>query len=216
MSSTKTGDLWQWIAVSEDRLLLHDGLVRVADLIPVPNNVVELGEEEYDLPVLDGKTPAELATIIRKECSTKNTAYASLIEYRRSALEGLWRALKEFDAKRASSAAKEASSSTQPASSQTGSFTSRISLVLIFPMLKALSQVDPKLSSETAHILLESLRACEPLSLSSEPQDCINGLENMLTSWLQPAEGSGSAPLPSAPPLIRNAASALVALGVAV
>lgn len=211
-SAAKTSDLWQWLAVSEDRLLLHDGLVRVADLVPVPNGVTELGEEDYDLPVLDGKTPTELATIIQKECSTKNTVYASLIEYRRSALKGLWQALKEFEIKRASSAASESNTPTQSSTNQTGSFASRISLVLIFPMLKSLSAVDPGLSSETARILLESLRACEPLTLSSEPTDCIRGLESMLTSWLRAAmeEGGGDSLL------VQNAASALVALGVAV
>ncbi len=209
-SAAKTADLFQWIAVSEDRLLLHDGLVCVADLVEVPNGVTELGEDDYELPVLDGKTPTELATIIQKECSTKNTAYASLIEYRRSALKGLWRALKESQSKRASSAS-EMNTISQSSNTQAGSFASRISLILIFPMLKSLSVVDPGLSSETAHILLESLRACEPLTLSSEPQECISGLESMLRSWLASAqEGAGDASL------VQNAASALVALGVAV
>ncbi len=210
-SSVKPADLWQWLAVGEARLLLHDGLVCVADLVAVPNDASEMREEDYELPVLDGKTPTELATIIQKECSTKNTAYASLIEYRRNSLKGLWQALKkEYEASHTSSAS-ELNVSTQSLTSQTGSFVSRISLVLIFPMLKSLSVVDPGLSSATAHILLESLRACEPLSLSSEPQDCISGLENMLNEWLVSAkEGEGN------DSLVQNAASALVALGVAV
>lgn len=206
-----TADLWQWLAVGEARLLLHDGLVCVADLVAVPNDASEMREEDYELPVLDGKTPTELATIIQKECSTKNTAYASLIEYRRNALKGLWQSLKDYEAKRTSSA-NELSASAQSSSSQTGSFVSRISLVLIFPMLKSLSVVDPGLSSATAHILLESLRACEPLTLSSEPQDCISGLESMLNEWLVSAkEGAAGDDT-----LVQNAASALVALGVAV
>ncbi len=209
-SSVKAADLWQWLAVGEARLLLHDGLVCVAYLVVVPNDASEMREDNYELPVLDGKTPTELATIIQKECSTKNTAYASLIEYRRNSLKGLWQALREYEANRTSSVS-ELNTSSQSSSSQPGSFVSRISLVLIFPMLKSLSVMDPGLSSATAHILLESLRACEPLTLSSEPQDCISGLENMLNAWLVSAkEGAGD------DSLVQNAASALVALGVAV
>lgn len=212
-SSGKEGDLRQWLAVDEDRLLLHDGLVCVADLVAVPIGVVELGDDDWGLPVLDGKPPSELVTIIQNECSTRNTTYASLMEYRLNALRGFWKAMRNFESKQASNTAREMSSTSQVSSSQTVSFTSRVSLVLIFPMLRSLSKVDPGLSSETARILLESLRACEPLSLSGEPQDCINGLENMLQSWLCSVQGEGPE---ASTVLVQNAASALVALGVAV
>ena len=214
MSSTgKEGDLRQWLAVDEARLLLHDGLVCVADLVAVPSGVIELGDDDWGLPVLDGKTPSELVTIIQNECSTRNTTYASLMEYRLNALRGFWKALREFESKQASNTAREMSSPSQVSSSQAVSFASRVSLVLIFPMLRSLSKVDPGLSSETARILLESLRACEPLSLSAEPQDCVTGLENMLQSWLGSVQGEGPE---ASTVLVQNAASALVALGVAV
>lgn len=213
MSLGKEGPVHQWLAVSEDRLLLHDGLICVGDLVPVPSGVTEVSDDDWGLPVLDGKTPSELVTIIKKECCTKNTTYASLIEYRLNALMGFWRALREFESRQASNTAREMSSSSQASSGKTASFSSRVSLVLIFPMLRSLSKVDPDLSSETARILLESLRSCEPLSLSTEPQDCISGLENMLHSWLDLVQGEGPE---TSTPLVQNAASALVALAVAV
>lgn len=211
-SSMASGDLWQWLAVNEERLLLHDGLVTMSDHIAVPSGVAEIKEEDLGLPVLDGKTPQELAKIILKECNNKTTSYASLMEYRLNALKGLWRALKEFEESHATSVAKEQSSS-QSSSAHTVSFASRVSLVLIFPLIKSLSKLDPTLSSETASILLETLRACEPLSLSGEPLDCISGLENMLCSWLHSVQKSSGG---TSVNQVQNAASALVALAVAV
>ncbi len=210
--SLMTGDPWQWLAVNEERLLLHDGLVTMSDHIAVPSGVAEVREEDAGLPMLDGKTPDELAAIILKECSTKTTSYASLMEYRLNALKGLWKALSDFENSQASSVAKEINSS-HTSSGQAVSFASRVSLVLIFPLIKSLSKLDPTLSSETASILLETLRACEPLSLSGEPSDCISGLENLLCSWLNSVqENSGVAPVNQ----VQNSASALVALAVAV
>lgn len=213
--SLMASDPWQWLAVNEERLLLHDGLTVMSDNIAVPSGVTEMREEDSGLPVLDGKTPEDLARIIRKECSTKTTSYASLMEYRLNALKGLWRALKDFEESHANSVSKEisSSSSSQASSGHTVSFASRVSLVLIFPLIKSLSKLDPTLSSETASILLETLRACEPLSLSGEPPDCISGLENLLCSWLHSVqENSEEVPLNQ----VHNAASALVALAVAV
>ncbi len=210
--SLMASDPWQWLAVNEERLLLHDGLTVMSDNIAVPSGVAEMRKDDSGLPVLDGKSPEDLAQIIRKECSAKTTSYASLMEYRLNALRGLWRALRDFEESHTSSVAKEISSS-HSSSSHTVSFASRISLVLIFPLIKSLSKLDPTLSSETASILLETLRACEPLSLSAEPTDCINGLENLLCSWLHSVqENSEEVPINQ----VQNAASALVALAVAV
>lgn len=210
--SLMASDPWQWLAVNEERLLLHDGLTIMSDSIAVPSGVAEMKEEDSGLPVLDGKSPEDLAKIIRQECSTKSTTYASLMEYRLNALRGLWRALKDFEDSHATSVAKEISSSSQ-SSGHSVSFASRVSLVLIFPLIKSLSKLDPTLSSETASLLLETLRACEPLSLSAEPSDCISGLENLLCSWLHSVqENSEEVPLNQ----VQNAASALVALAVAV
>ena len=222
----KPGDLWLWLAANEEQLLLHSGLMRLADHIPVPSGVAEVADNDPGLPEMDGKSTGDLADIILRECGTKTTTYDSLMEYRRNALRGLWTALRlnEIEQQRTSSSAKEpATSSSSCGASQSNpapvsaGFASRVSLVLIFPIMKSLSRFDPTLSSEAASGLLECLRVYEPLSLSREPQDCVHGLESLLHSWLASAqrdgeEGEGRIGIRQ----VQNAASALVALTVAV
>ena len=212
MPTLKPGDLWLWLATNEEQLLLHDGLTRLADHIEVPTGVTEVNDDDFGLPVLDGKSTQDLTDIILKECSTKSTTYDSLMEYRLNALRGFWTAVRENEQKQVSSSLKETSSSSRSGSGTVAGFASRVSLVLIFPIMKSLSQFDPTLSSEAASVLLECLRVYEPLSLSNEPSDCITGLENLLHSWLSSARESEGMGVTQ----IQNAASALVALSVAV
>ena len=186
--------------------------------ISLPSGVGEsVPEEEYGLPVLDGKTPEELVDIITRECSVRSTTYSSLVEYRFNALKGLWEALLEREKKPADKKQDDSPSGGSAKSSHKGEgFASRVSLVLIFPVLKSLCKLDPKLSQETAGLLLESLQACEPLSLSSEPSDCINGLESLLCSWLKSAKEDEGLEGDVRERQLQTAASALVALAVAV
>ena len=233
MASTpapKPGDLWLWLAANEEQLLLHSGLMRLADHIPVPSGVTEVVASDRGLPVMDGKRPPDLANIILRECGTKTTTYASLMEYRRNALRGYWSAVR-LNQKEETTTSKESSNSTRGSSSSSGSttgstsasagFASRVSLVLIFPIMKSLSRFDPTLSSEAASGLLECLRVYEPLSLSGEKLDCVHGLESLLHSWLTGARGTqeGEGVEEQAKigvTQVQNAASALVALSVAV
>ncbi|XP_062874264.1 probable E3 ubiquitin-protein ligase HECTD4 isoform X2 [Trichomycterus rosablanca] len=97
-------------------------------------------------------------------------------------------------------------------------FTSRVGLLLIFPLLQSQTRLDPALGGVTAEVLLACLRDCQPLSLGKEPADCLNGLEGLLSSWLgQRGEQGGAA---QERPLLtqrqrENAAAALVALACA-
>lgn len=204
-----------WSSVNEHTLLLHDDLLRLIDHIPLPSRVGGAaggGDEDYGLPVLDGKSPEELSSIISRECGIRSTTYMSLMEYRLNALKGLWAWLKSKEKKGVVKKTTEDGVSNVKTTPKGEGFASRISLVLIFPILHSLSKVDPSLSCETAKILLDSLSNCEPVSLSKEPTDCILGLENLLCSWLTAAkEGVESDEIQ-----IRTAASALVALAVAV
>ena len=210
----KDGNGSRWLCVTEETLLLHDDLLHLVDHVPLPSGVGTVAvEEDYGLPVLDGKTPTELGEVIARECGVKSTTYTSLMEYRLNALRGLWSALKLKEKKQNEKKSDDSSGSTgvKPSSKGEG-FASRVSLVLIFPILHSLSKLDPELSQETAKILLDSLRGCEPLSLSKEPLDCLMGLENLLCSWLTTAkEGTESNKTQ-----VEIAVSALVALAVAV
>lgn len=227
--SLKSGDLWLWLAANEEQLLLHSGLMRLADHIPVPSGVAEVTESDPGLPVMDGKSTPDLANIILTECGTKTTTYASLMEYRRNALTGFWAAVRLNEKEQqttTSSSTKDSSSSSRGSSPGSGAastgFASRVSLVLIFPIMKSLSRFDPTLSSEAASGLLECLRVYEPLSLSGEQLDSVHGLENLLHSWLAGAQGKKGDEKEEeegrkiSVTQVQNAASALVALSVAV
>ena len=211
----KEEEQWRWLCVSEESLLLHDDLVRLADHIPLPTGVAvrSIGEEEYGLSLLDGKTPQELATIIHSECAARPTTFSSLMEYRLNALRCLWTALNSVEKKETAKKGEEGEGqSSAKTSQQSEMFSSRISLLLIFPTLRSLSRLDPQLSQDTAAILLQTLRNCEPVSLSKEPTDCIAGLESLLCSWIETAKemkDGGESQL-------QVATSALVALTVAV
>ena len=223
---SKESDSWRWLSVSEESLLLHNDILHLVGHIPLPSGVGgTVTEEEYGLPVLDGKTPGELVGIITRECSVRSTTYTSLMEYRLNALRELWEVLLERDKKKHVSTAankkqEEGSASTSGSGTKVTNkgegFASRVSLVLIFPVLKSLCKLDPELSQETAGLLLESLRACDPQSLSSEPTDCINGLEGILCSWLKTAQGDEEMAEGTREKQLQIAASALVALAVAV
>ena len=205
------GDHSNWSSVSEESLLLHDDLLQLVDHIPLPDQLETSQTGFTGLPTLDGKTPAELSLIIERECGCHTVTFISLLQYRHNALRKIWNYLHSKQKSGGSSVGVASPTSLKPASKGGEGFASRISLVLIFPILHSLSKIDSELSSDTTKILLQSLTACDPASLSKEPLDCILGLENLLSSWLTTArernEGAGQ---------INTAASALVALAVAV
>ena len=84
-------------------------------------------------------------------------------------------------------------------------FSSRLSLLLIFPLIKSQAARDPGLASVTTQLLLESLRQCPALSLK-EPADCLDGLEDLLASWLGETRQADS---------LETSAAALVTLACA-
>uniref|UniRef100_A0A8C3LBS9 HECT domain E3 ubiquitin protein ligase 4 n=1 Tax=Chrysolophus pictus TaxID=9089 RepID=A0A8C3LBS9_CHRPC len=85
-------------------------------------------------------------------------------------------------------------------------------LLLVFPLIQSQSRTDPSLCNITAEVLLNCLRDCQPLSLTKEPADCLNGIESLLCSWLEETSASGHQ-IPYKQK--ENAAAALVALACA-
>ncbi|XP_013909607.1 PREDICTED: probable E3 ubiquitin-protein ligase HECTD4 [Thamnophis sirtalis] len=85
-------------------------------------------------------------------------------------------------------------------------------LLLVFPLIESQSRTDPSLGNVTAEVLLTCLRDCQPLSLTKEPADCLNGIEALLCSWLEETSPCGQQ-IPHRQK--ENAAAALVALACA-
>uniref|UniRef100_A0A8D0KTR4 HECT domain E3 ubiquitin protein ligase 4 n=1 Tax=Strix occidentalis caurina TaxID=311401 RepID=A0A8D0KTR4_STROC len=166
------------------------------------------------------KNPTELAERLRSVCGNQSNAYARLLEYRLNALRGLWNAQRQLALEeqhdRESSGDEEALALLkrqgllqQP---EQAPFTSRMGLLLVFPLIQSQSRTDPSLCNITAEVLLNCLRDCQPLSLTKEPADCLNGIESLLCSWLEDTSASGQQ-IPYKQK--ENAAAALVALACA-
>ncbi|MGH0151603.1 UNVERIFIED_CONTAM: hypothetical protein FKN15_020765 [Acipenser sinensis] len=215
-------DSSQWLSVKEETIFLHDGLIRVTDLAELPSEigVSEPGDTEQEILTFETKNPTELAERLRTVCGNQSNAYARLLEYRLNALRGLWNAQRQLaledQQERESSGDEETVALLkrqgllqQP---EQAPFTSRMGLLLVFPLIQSQSRTDPALCNITAEVLLACLRDCQPLSLTKEPADCLNGLESLLCSWLEDHTSSGEH-IPQKQK--ENAAAALVALACA-
>ncbi|KAA8578851.1 hypothetical protein FQN60_005319, partial [Etheostoma spectabile] len=221
-------DSSQWLSVKEETIFLHDGLIRVTDLAELPSEigVSEQGDTEQEILTFETKNPVELAERLRAVCGNQSNAYARLLEYRLNALRGLWGAqrqlaLEEQQERDGTGGADEETLALlkrqgllqQP---EQAPFTSRVGLLLVFPLLQSQTRSDPALCGVTAEVLLACLRDCQPLSLSKEPADCLNGLEGLLCSWLEDgAQESGHPQVLHTHRQRENAAAALVALACA-
>ncbi|XP_071946536.1 probable E3 ubiquitin-protein ligase HECTD4 isoform X2 [Antedon mediterranea] len=201
-TSSSVNDNTQWLSISEETLFLHNGLLRILDLVELPQQATDNSDSqgteanENDVVSFDSKDPKELTERLLAVCGTNNNvfAYSRLLDYRRNALKGLWNAQRQLAATSEKAVEKEAASQEETFNllrkqglwqqGDTVSFSSRVSLLLVFPLLKSQSVVDPALIGTTTKLLLNCLQDCPPLSLTKEPTDCLNGLENLLCTWL--------------------------------
>ena len=193
----------QWLGLREETILLQDGLLRLTDLIEVSQealNLLDLQAKVQQILSLETKDSNELCEKIENLCKSESNGFNVLLKYRINALKGLWKARKEWQKweKDKGSALEDAASTSvkqrkinnsTPGQSTDGAtnFASKLSLLLIFPLIQSQTKTDPALCGITTKLLLESLRECPPLSLK-DPAECLNGLENLLSSWLGEAE----------------------------
>ena len=202
-------DSAQWLSVTEETLFLHDGLVRVSDLVELPNDIpfpsstanFQASELEADISSYDTKTPAELSEKLSAVCATQNYSYTRLLEYRLNALCGLWNAQcslapsqpsREKDgtlSEEAITLMKKQGLWKEP---EQAAFTVRVSFLLVLPLLESQSRLDPSVCGLTTQLLSSCLRDCPPLSLAKEPPDCLNGLESLLCKWIGEGDAESS------------------------
>ncbi|XP_066465637.1 probable E3 ubiquitin-protein ligase HECTD4 [Tiliqua scincoides] len=216
-------DSAQWLSVKEETIFLHDGLIRVTDLAELPAEVgggAEPADAELEILTFETKNPTELSERLRSVCGNQSNAYARLLEYRLNALRGLWNAQRQLALEEQHERESSGDEETLALLKRQGllqqpeqaPFTSRMGLLLVFPLIESQSRTDPSLCNITAEVLLTCLRDCQPLSLTKEPADCLNGIESLLCSWLEETSATGQQ-IPQKQK--ENAAAALVALACA-
>ncbi|XP_010602797.2 probable E3 ubiquitin-protein ligase HECTD4 [Fukomys damarensis] len=179
-----------------------------------------LGAEGNRILTFETKNPTELAERLRSVCGNQSNAYARLLEYRLNALRGLWNAQRQLALEEQHERESSGDEETLALLKRQGllqqpeqaPFTSRMGLLLVFPLIQSQSRTDPSLCNITAEVLLNCLRDCQPLSLTKEPADCLNGIETLLCSWLEETSDTGRQ-IPHKQK--ENAAAALVALACA-
>ncbi|XP_060106352.1 probable E3 ubiquitin-protein ligase HECTD4 isoform X1 [Heteronotia binoei] len=222
-AAAAAADSAQWLSVKEETIFLHDGLIRVTDLAELPSEIIgvaEPGDTELEILTFETKNPTELSERLRSVCGNQSNAYARLLEYRLNALRGLWNAQRQLALEEQHERENSGDEETLALLKRQGllqqpeqaPFTSRMGLLLVFPLIESQSRTDPSLCNITAEVLLTCLRDCQPLSLTKEPADCLNGIESLLCSWLGETSTSGQQ-IPHKQK--ENAAAALVALACA-
>ncbi|XP_030886513.1 probable E3 ubiquitin-protein ligase HECTD4 [Leptonychotes weddellii] len=222
-AAAAAADSAQWLSVKEETIFLHDGLIRVTDLAELPSEILgapEAADTDLEILTFETKNPTELAERLRSVCGNQSNAYARLLEYRLNALRGLWNAQRQLALEEQHERESSGDEETLALLKRQGllqqpeqaPFTSRMGLLLVFPLIQSQSRTDPSLCNITAEVLLNCLRDCQPLSLTKEPADCLNGIETLLCSWLEdPADTGRHIPHKQK----ENAAAALVALACA-
>lgn len=213
----------QWLSVTEETLFLHDGLMRVTDLVELPRDVNNAQDSENEVISFDLKNPTELSDLLLAVCGTHNNAYAKLLEYRLNALRGLWNAQKQLSSEEENEKESSCTEETIALLKKQGlwkepeqaSFSTRVSVLLVLPLLQSQSRIDPNLCGVTSGVLLGCLKDCAPLSLAKEPGDCLRGLENLLCSWLGEQNESANSFVVEDKLQRKTIASALVALACA-
>uniref|UniRef100_A0A7M4FB26 HECT domain E3 ubiquitin protein ligase 4 n=1 Tax=Crocodylus porosus TaxID=8502 RepID=A0A7M4FB26_CROPO len=208
-----------WIAFysSAVQKALCNGWGYITVLAAVPTWIIGAGGM---ILTFETKNPTELAERLRSVCGNQSNAYARLLEYRLNALRGLWNAQRQLALEEQHERESSGDEETLALLKRQGllqqpeqaPFTSRMGLLLVFPLIQSQSRTDPSLCNITAEVLLNCLRDCQPLSLTKEPADCLNGIESLLCSWLEDTSATGQQ-IPYKQK--ENAAAALVALACA-
>ena len=218
--ATVSQDTSQWLSITEETLFMHDGILRVSDIVELPVNLGTTADgEDQEVVSFDSKSPQELSERLLAVCGTQNNAYTRLLEYRLSAVKGLWKAqlqvVQEEEVNRSNNSHDDTVSLLNKQGvwkePEAASFSTRMSLLLVLPLIQSQSKIDPSLGGIAGEVLLNSLKDCAPLSLNKEPSDCLNGIEELLCNWLC---GADAQKVTNEKQRI-NTASALVALATA-
>ena len=192
MGTIGYGEPVSWSRIQEETLFNEDGLKRVVNLSEISTDLQELESSTSQKDGVDihlkssqfcaDSTARELQTLF----VTQASQYARYFRYRQNALEKLWRKREECknDPPKLSSETKVHDEPFSTVAKPRVEFSSRVSLLLLIPLIKSHSKTDPSLAKHSTQILFQCLRDCLPNSLSDEPLSCVTGLADLLTGWL--------------------------------
>lgn len=201
MTNATTAGSDAWCSVTEQSIFLDDGLKFVVEVLQPPPISAERSAfvECISDHKFETSSNAELSKRLLNACALQHGSYYKFFNYRQLALLGLWHSQKSKILTTLSSKI-----SRPPAGSHGGlkaskgdvkpkgqlqdvSFSSHVSLLLLVPILQSQSRTDPLLAGQCSELLLQCLQNCAPNSLSVEHVSCIQGLADLLCSWLQQA-----------------------------
>lgn len=199
------GDSKPWLSLAEETTLLGYDLRRTVGLVPLPSSVCEEAKHEDSIPSFEGRDVQGISEVVSATSSRVVPTYGSLVEYRCSALRGLWRARGK---RKGHPKEDEPTDPEELEAVPQVPFTLKLNVLLMFPLVRSLSTLDVSLQSTISSHLVDMLRALQPASLRKEPAECLRELEALLSDWLRSTPPEGSS--------LDDITSALVALTVAV
>ena len=214
--------MMQWMSLTEEVIFLLDGSLHLSDLLRPPEHNPHSNYFDSQIQQLvsasDGLDAAALSAKIEEICRHGHDNLCQMqTDYQLQALTGLWaareqclRAQRERCAKERNRTATAAGRATDgDGAADADQVKSKLSMMLLFPLLQSQAKTDPALRSVTTRLLTEFLReraASQPMSIS-DADGSLAGLEDMLIEWMR-GEGTSASQL-------REAATALVCLACA-
>jgi E3 ubiquitin-protein ligase HECTD4 len=191
MGTIGYGEAVSWSPIQEETLFSNDGLKFVVNLTEIPRVVqtLESSNSRRDGVDSDLNSSEFCADATAKELQdlfvTQTSQYARYFRYRQNALEKLWRKREELKTSpKLSCDTKGKVERLATVAKRRVDFSSRVSLLLLIPLIKSHSKTDPSLAEHSTEILFQCLKDCLPNSLSDEPLSCVTGLADLLTGWL--------------------------------
>lgn len=190
-----------WSSVTEQSIFLDDGLKFVVEVLQPPPISTERSAfvESISDHKFETSSNTELSKRLWNACALQHGSYYKFFSYRQRALLGLWHSQKSKISSLTTShlsskisrppGGLKASKGDIKLKGQTQdvSFSSHVSLLLLVPILQSQSRTDPLLAGQCSELLLQCLQNCAPNSLAVEHDSCIQGLVDLLCSWLQQA-----------------------------
>lgn len=191
MTAAKTTECAIWDSVTEQGIFLQNDLKYIVDVV-LPPPRTQHSDHSYKFET-STSTSAELSERLLTACAVQYRPYHKFFNYRQRALTGYW-LFKKHCSKLSRSQRSTTCSEDRLAqklltekSKEQGtnvSFSSHVGLLLLLPLLQSQSRIDRTLAGNCTDILFVCLQECSPNSLRNEPQSCIDGLAELLCSWL--------------------------------